>query len=64
MKCTKKDGESRLCPYRVFREEHKPALKGSGLIVTQDFYKCMKIHCVAYDESSDECMRLNGKEDK
>ncbi|MGN0317799.1 MAG: hypothetical protein ACI4E1_07715 [Lachnospira sp.] len=59
MKCTKEDGTSRYCPYRVFQETHQPVLKGAGSVITQEFYNCMRTLCAAYDENSDECMRLN-----
>lgn len=62
MKCTKNDGTPRLCPYRVFKEEHKAMLKGSGDVWSETFYNCMKTLCVAYNKSSDECMRVKAGE--
>ena len=62
MKCTREDGTLRLCPYRVCKEEHKAILKGSGDIWTDTFYHCLRGECIAYDEISDECMRLKKEE--
>lgn len=64
MKCTKEDGTLRRCPYRICKQEFKPinSLNSSGDIWTDEFYYCLKSDCVAYDERSDECMRLKKEE--
>lgn len=58
MKCTDNKGNTRLCPYRVFREEHKAMSIGGSDVWSESFYNCKKTLCIAYDEISDECRRL------
>ena len=62
MKCTKEDKTLRRCPYRICKQEFKPTIKGQGDIWIDEFYHCLRSDCVAYDERSDECMRLKKEE--
>lgn len=47
-KCLNDKGDFKLCPYRVFTEEHKAITIGSSDCVTQTFYPCMGEACIAY----------------
>lgn len=46
--CLDKNGNFKLCPYRVLTEEHKAVMRGAGDFVTQKFYPCVGEDCVAY----------------
>lgn len=46
--CLDDKGNFKLCPYRVFTEEHKAVAIGSGDCVTQGFYPCAGEACIAY----------------
>ncbi len=46
--CLDDKGNFKLCPYRVFTEEHKAMMVGHGDYVTQNFYQCCGEDCVAY----------------
>lgn len=53
------DGKSnfKLCPYRIFTEEHKGMVVGSHDCTTQEFYPCAGDKCIAYHVGI--CLRLN-----
>lgn len=46
--CINEAGEFKLCPYRVFQEEHKALAIGNGDMVVQTFYSCIGEQCIAY----------------
>lgn len=46
--CIDEKGDFKACPYRVFTEEHKAVLRGSGDFVVQQFYPCIGEACVGY----------------
>lgn len=58
--CIDENSKFKLCPYRVYTEEHLPVLRGNGTITTQVFYPCLGEACVAYHVGI--CLRLAGKE--
>ena len=58
--CIDKNSKFKLCPYRVYTEEHPPVLRSNGTITTQVFYPCLGEACVAYHVGI--CLRLAGKE--
>lgn len=58
--CIDESSKFKLCPYRVYTEEHPPVLRGNGTITTQVFYPCLGEACVAYHVGI--CLRLAGKE--
>lgn len=39
--CLNKDGEFKLCPFRVYKAEHMPMPRGNGTVITEQFYPCM-----------------------
>ena len=49
--------EFKLCPFRVFKQEHLPMMRGNGSRVTQEFYPCMGEKCIAYHVGI--CLRLS-----
>lgn len=53
--CIDDKGNFKLCPYRVFQEEHKALMIGSGDIVIQGFYPCVGEECIAYHDGI--CLR-------
>lgn len=55
--CLNKDGEFKLCPFRVYKAEHPPVLRGNGTVITEQFYPCMGEECVAYHVGI--CLRLS-----
>lgn len=59
--CLDKDGEFKLCPFRTFKEQHFPVLKGNGEVVTEQFYPCMGEECIAYHVGI--CLRLSDAAD-
>ena len=46
--CIGENTKFKLCPYRVFTQEHKAIAIGSGDCVTQEFYPCAGEACIAY----------------
>lgn len=58
--CIDENSKFKLCPYRVYTEEHPPVLRGNGTLTTQAFYPCLGEACVAYHIGI--CLRLAGKE--
>lgn len=58
--CIDENSKFKLCPYRVYTEEHPPVLRGNWTITTQVFYPCLGEACVAYHVGI--CLRLAGKE--
>lgn len=50
------DNFSKSCPFRVFKEEHPPVLRGNGSITTEEFYPCIGEDCMAYRAGI--CLRL------
>nr|DAL78195.1 MAG TPA: hypothetical protein [Caudoviricetes sp.] len=55
--CINENAKFKLCPYRVYTEEHPPVLRGNGAITTQQFYPCLGEACVAYHVGV--CLRLS-----
>lgn len=53
--CIDDKGNFKLCPYRVFQEEKKAMMIGSGDMVVQCYYPCAGTQCVAYHDGI--CLR-------
>lgn len=45
--CLNEDGEFKLCPFKSFKEQHLPMLRGNGAVVTEQFYPCVGEECIA-----------------
>lgn len=46
--CLDDKGQFKACPYRVFTEEHKAIMRGSGDCISQRFYPCIGEECIGY----------------
>lgn len=55
--CIDENSKFKLCPYRVYTEEHPPVPRGNGTLTTQVFYPCLGEACVAYHVGV--CLRLS-----
>lgn len=55
--CLDDNGNLKLCPYRIFQEEHKALCIGDGDVVTQEFYPCLGQKCIGYHVGI--CLRLH-----
>lgn len=54
--CLDEKGNFKACPYRIFTEEHKAMMMGTGDCITQHFYPCVGEQCIAYHVGL--CMRV------
>lgn len=45
--CLNKDGAFKLYPFRTFKEQHLPVLRGNGEVLTEKFYPCVGEECIA-----------------